>query len=1120
VFTDKIVVDKDYGPWPWILALLTIATIIVLGGYSYHIHETLRVRHAKYSELSSITKLKVDQISQWRQERLNDAQRASKAHFFKEALEKWLTTKDIKLKEQLSQRILVEQQEGNYDDVLLLDRYNNILLSSKKNPDPITESTIEAATKSRALGTSVLSELYKCENNRVHIDTVSLLRNNNGEVLGVWVLRSNADNLLYPLIQSWPIQSKTAETLLARKEGENVLFLNNTRFNLHAALSMTLPVSKHDLPSAKALLGKRGMFVGQDYRGVEVVADLQEIPNSSWLMVAKVDSSEILAEVYYRDSVILLFASLSLLLATAVVGYSYRSRQSKIYTKLYLAERGRREEEQKAKIVLYSIGDGVITTDLSGKITQMNPIAEQLTGWSEKESLGKPLEEVFVILCQKTRAVCESPVRKVLASGQIEGLANCTVLLRRDGTERILADSGAPIRDVEGNLTGVVLVFRDVTEKSKISEALLESEKKYRDVVENANTVILGLDKNGVLTFINDFGLQFYGYKESEILNKPVVGTIVPEVESTGRDLRELIQKICADPELFDHNINENICKDGRIVWTEWVNKVRKSSSGEVIGIFCIGSDITERKRIAGALLVSETKYRRLFETAQDGILILDFDTGLVLDVNPYLINTLGYTYEEFVQKFVWEISPFKDTELNQEAFVGLQKTGYIRYDDLPLETGTGETIDVEFISNTYPVDDKIFIQCNIRDVTERKLAEKALRISEEKYRTLFEESFDGLFITSPEGKILDMNKKGIEILGYGTKEDILNLDLAKDVYANPLDRKRVLAMVNKQGSAEYEVIVKKRDGNRILTYCSLIAIKDEEDKVKVYRGIIRDITKSKQAEQDLKESEERIKALEIAKTKDLLESSRLLNSGIAHELRTPMQALLNCFELIKEEACADCPLAVCDKRLECEKVQNILDFAADGLERADYSVKVLNSLAEYSKTASNVDLHVVNVVAELKTIMKTLLFTNQFKGLSEEEFSLEDHSDPEIGCHILINRIDFTQLISNLCRNSLEAILPREPRIKIAVYLKSPNIEIVVIDNGKGIDKTLGDKIFEPYFSTKESPDGFNQGLGLAMVRDITSAYGGSVSYTSEPGHTEFTVTFPCSYAETIKCV
>ena len=133
------------------------------------------------------------------------------------------------------------------------------------------------------------------------------------------------------------------------------------------------------------------------------------------------------------------------------------------------------------------------------------------------------------------------------------------------------------------------------------------------------------------------------------------------------------------------------------------------------------------------SLTISETRYRRLFESAKDGILILDAETGKIMDVNPFLIGLLGYSQEQFIEKAIWEIGFLKDIVANQDKFAELQQKEFVRYENLPLETADGRKINVEFISNVYLIAHRKVIQCIIRDMTERKQMEEALLQGKEK---------------------------------------------------------------------------------------------------------------------------------------------------------------------------------------------------------------------------------------------------------------------------------------------------------------------------------------------------------------------------------------------------
>jgi PAS domain S-box-containing protein len=554
------------------------------------------------------------------------------------------------------------------------------------------------------------------------------------------------------------------------------------------------------------------------------------------------------------------------------------------------------------------------------------------------------------------------------------------------------------------------------------------------------------------------------------------------------------------------------------------------------------------------------------------------------MDVNPYMINLLGYSHEEYLEKKLWEISPFMDGTA-KDLFIELQNKGYVRYEHLPVETSEGKRIYVEFVSNSYSVNEGVIIQCNMRDITDRVVLENrqgliigmlkllngpymgvetiksllemiqeslgigaiALRLQEgDDYPYFVYPGFDREFIAR-ENLLCSVGESGCPVLQLDGKP-VLDCMCGCVIRGHTDPSMPCFTVGGSFWTNSTTELLKQRGAmlpdNPIRNECNMegyesVAIVPLRVGAEVLGSLQLNDTRSGVFTEDFMEfieelaisiavavkrvwQEDKIKTLEIAKTRDLLQSSRLLNSGIAHELRTPMQALLNCFELIKEELSASCLCQECKATQPCPftpilkgKINSVIDLVDDGLERTEYSVKVLNSLSEYSKIASADEVHLINVVPELKTIMRTLMYTDQFKSLGEDRFSLINETGSDAGCFVPINRVDFSQLITNLCRNSREAILHEDPLISIIVSPDSPNIKITVVDNGKGIDKSLGNKIFEPYFSTKENPEGYNQGLGLAMVRDIIAAYGGSIKYNSEPGHTEFIVTLPCEHTD-----
>ena len=257
------------------------------------------------------------------------------------------------------------------------------------------------------------------------------------------------------------------------------------------------------------------------------------------------------------------------------------------------------------------------------------------------------------------------------------------------------------------------------------SQELLHALEFAEGIVATIRQPLLVLDASLKIVQANNSFYKLFSVRPQE-----TEGKLIFEIGDNQWDfpkLRKLLQEILPGNTSFDDlEFEHEFPKIGR---RTMILNARRIHDGEskMHKILLAIEDITERKRIEEGKTSSELRYRRLFETAQDGILILNAETGQITDVNPFLIDMLGYSKNEFLGKRLWEIGAFVDARKSREAYKELQKNNYIRYEDLPLETKNGQRMEVEFVSNVYLVNDERVIQCNIRDISARKQLERNL---------------------------------------------------------------------------------------------------------------------------------------------------------------------------------------------------------------------------------------------------------------------------------------------------------------------------------------------------------------------------------------------------------
>jgi len=287
-------------------------------------------------------------------------------------------------------------------------------------------------------------------------------------------------------------------------------------------------------------------------------------------------------------------------------------------------------------------------------------------------------------------------------------------------------------------------------------------------------------------------------------------------------------------------------------------------------GLPQLATGVNDLETLIHQLETSEHRYRRLFETAQDGILILDADTAQIVDVNPFLVEMLGYSKEEFLGKKLWEVGAFKNIEEARSAFTKLQNEHYIRYEDMPLEAKDGRLINVEFVSNVYQVDHTNVIQCNVRDITARKNAERTRQRAEEslargerKYSQLVEKMQEGVWIIDKEAHILFANPRMAEILGC-TVDEMQGTPLFSFMDERGVTIAKRLLERCRQGIIEqHDFEVMRKDGAPIYAILETSPMSDENGNYTGALGCVTDVTKRKQAEQALKDNAEVLAALE-----------------------------------------------------------------------------------------------------------------------------------------------------------------------------------------------------------------------------------------------------------------
>ncbi|MBD3167290.1 PAS domain S-box protein, partial [bacterium] len=519
-----------------------------------------------------------------------------------------------------------------------------------------------------------------------------------------------------------------------------------------------------------------------------------------------------------------------------------------------------RDSKENLRITLRSIGDAVIATDRDGLVTWMNPVAESLTGYSAEDALKKPIAEVFHIVNARTGEPAENPVANVIERGKVVGLANHTRLLSKSGSEYQISDSAAPIRAEDGEIRGVVLVFRDVTDEYAIREQLKISETKFRSLFDQSREGIL-LIRDTIID-CNQSAAAILGYSKTDLIGKRP-SDFSPDQQADGVSSETLQIEIwskayAGEPHRFLWHCTRS---DGEMSVIDV--HLSRVEIGSQVALLATGRDVTEERRVQEALHISEEKYRLLVENSLHGTVIAQADPVRLVFASRYMESLSGYTCDELTSMGPDRIVELIHAEDRERFFTNFRER--LSGEEVPAKTEyrivrkDGEVRTVDIFSSRFEYDGKPASQTVFVDVTERKQAEEALRENEEKYRTLFETAHDAIFLMKG-GKFLACNQSAVKMFGLNTAEDIvgqypwmISPELQPDGRDSESAARDVVEAAQNGIPQEFYWLHKASDGTLFDADVSLNQL--ELDGEVYLQAIVRDISEQKRAERELQES-------------------------------------------------------------------------------------------------------------------------------------------------------------------------------------------------------------------------------------------------------------------------
>lgn len=574
---------------------------------------------------------------------------------------------------------------------------------------------------------------------------------------------------------------------------------------------------------------------------------------------------------------------------------------------------------------------------------------------------------------------------------------------------------------------------------------------------------------------------SIFGLHDS--INSDIIETWLDIIHPQDREMmEEYLQECIINQSLFRKEYRIIRKNDGEIRWVDGWGEIVFDDQTNELSMIGVIQDITDRKLALEKIQNAETRSHQIFESSKEGILILDAITGQITDANPFLIELIGFDYDELVGKELWEIGVFKNIAASKEAFIELQNKEYIRFEDMPLETKAGYSIDVEFVSSVYIVDQNKVILCHIRDISDRKKVDLALKERSQLYFAMFEKNQTPQLLIDPvSGNIIDVNSAAAQFYGYSLEE--FKLMTLSDISTFPSEQ--LLEEMKKftiTGPSYFQFIHKLASGETcdIEMYTSPLSISGQALLI----STINNISKRKLEEERLVQLNNKLKEVNVLKSQFI--------STVSHEFRTPLAGILSSVQLLQ----------IYDDIWDKNKKEKLFKQIFDAVQHTKALLDDV-SLIDKEQT-SKTFFRPTNI--QLLPLLNEIIEENIRVSETNQKVILKSNLDIKnyYMDSIMIRHI-FNNIISNAIKYSSKNIIIELNEID------NKEIEFKIKDQGIGIPHEEIKYLLDPFYRASNRGAVKGTGFGLSIVKRFVDLHKGTLLIESvvDKG-TVVTITLP----------